>query len=246
MSAGARAMSDWFRARRDARLQKLMMSVPRKYEYLRVIDIGGSMSYWDRLGIDFLKKHKIHVDILNLFDAEFHQRADCDEIFNFIIGDARLTGLPDFSYDLCHSNSVIEHVGLWWDFEAFAREVRRLAPVYYVQTPNFWFPVDPHYWRFPGIHWLPRPVRVRLLQLLPLAHAGRAPDYRTACEYADDARLLNRAQMRCLFPDADLHAERVLLLAKSWIAVGRGAAADGGDRASGHAGALPQRATRRM
>jgi hypothetical protein len=219
MSSTTRAISDWFRTRRDVRLKKLIASTPRKGEFLRIIDIGGSMAYWDRLGIDFLRSQKVRVDILNLYDTEFYRSADDHEIFAFIVGDARSTGLPDMGYDLCHSNSVIEHVGLWRDFEAFAREVLRLAPVYYVQTPNFWFPIDPHYWRFPAIHWLPRPVRVRLLQIFPLAHAGRAPDYRTACEFADAARLLNRAQMACLFPDADLQAERLLLLAKSWIAI---------------------------
>lgn len=221
MSAFVRRMSDRFRARRDEWIKNLIAQTPRKNEYLHIIDIGGSMAYWHRLGIDFLKKHKVRIDILNLLETEFFRSDEDSEIFNFIVGDARSTGLADMAYDLCHSNSVIEHVGLWWDFEAFAREVRRLAPVYYVQTPNFWFPVDPHFWRFPMIHWLPRPVRVRLLQKLPLAHAGRAPDYRTACEFADSARLLNRAQMECLFPDADLRAERMLLLAKSWMAIGR-------------------------
>ena len=223
MSHITRRISSWFRARRDERLKALIATTPRSGETLKIIDIGGSISYWRRVGIDFLINQKVRIDLVNLSDDEFYRSADDDQIFSCMIGDARATGLPDMSYDLCHSNSVIEHVGLWWDFESCANEIRRIAPVYYVQTPNFWFPVDPHFWRFPTIHWLPRPARIRLIQMLPLAFSGRAPDYRTACEFADDARLLNRAQMRCLFPEAELHAERFLLLAKSFIAIGRSA-----------------------
>jgi hypothetical protein len=29
-----------------------------------------------------------------------------------------------------------------------------VADRYFVQAPNWWFPVDPHY-LVPGIHWLP-------------------------------------------------------------------------------------------
>ena len=246
MSHITRRISSWFRARRDERLKALIANTPRNGETLKIIDIGGSISYWQGVGTDFLKNHKVHIDLINLSDDEFYHSADDDRIFSCIIGDARATGLPDMSYDLCHSNSVIEHVGLWWDFECCANEIRRIAPVYYVQTPNFWFPVDPHFWRWPTIHWLPRPARIRLIQMLPLAFSGRAPDYRTACEFADDARLLNRAQMRCLFPEAELHTERFLLLAKSFIAIGRGA--NGGSANGPHAHKardLPRRSSRR-
>lgn len=216
-----RKNSNYFRTRRDDKIRSLIINLKRKNEYLKIIDIGGSMSYWKRLGIDFLIENHVKIDILNWIDEELHRDVDEHEIFNFIVGDARKTEFSDMSYDICHSNSVIEHVGLWRDFEAFAHETRRLAPCYYIQTPNFWFPIEPHFWRFPIVHWLPRPMRIRLFQWLPLATSGRAPDYRTACNWTDGARLLNRAQMRCLYPDAVVSSERVLLLAKSLIAIRR-------------------------
>jgi hypothetical protein len=219
MTPLTRKISNHFRSQRDANIKALIASAPRRDEYLRIIDIGGSMSYWQRLGIDFLRAHKVKIDLLNLLDDELHRDVDDFEIFSFIVGDARATGLSDMSYDICHSNSVIEHVGLWWDFESFANETRRLAPSYYVQTPNFWFPIEPHFWRLPLFHWLPRPIRIRLFQYLPLATVGRAPDYRTACYFADRARLLNRPQMKCLFPDSDLLPERIIFFNKSYIAI---------------------------
>ena len=75
-------------------------------------------------------------------------------------GDAtNLSEFPDGSFDVVFSNSVIEHLQTFGNQEAMAREVRRLAPVFWVQTPNFWFPVEPHFLT-PAWHWLPVAARV--------------------------------------------------------------------------------------
>ena len=49
---------------------------------------------------------------------------------------------------------MIEHVGNHGAQQRFAEEIRRVGRNYYVQTPNRWFPVEPHFVT-PFIHYLP-------------------------------------------------------------------------------------------
>lgn len=101
---------------------------------------------------------------------------------------------------------------------AMANEVRRLAPHYFVQTPNFWFPIEPHF-RTAFFHWVPEQVRVRLLM-------ARGWGFYLKCETVDDAmarietaRCLNKRQFSALFPDARIVQERYMGLTKSFMAI---------------------------
>jgi hypothetical protein len=122
------------------------------------------------------------------------------------------------SFDLVHSNSVIEHVGRWDDMKAMAQEVRRLAPSYFVQTPYFWFPIEPHC-STAFFHWVPEPMRVSMLLRRPRWHWGQAPDVDTAMHLIESAVLIDHRMLNALFPDATIHRERFLGLTKSLIAV---------------------------
>src|SRR4051794_26662392 len=57
----------------------------------------------------------------------------------------------DNEFDLAYSNSVLEHVN---DRAGLAREIRRVARSWWVQTPAFSFPIEPHA-LLPFAHWLP-------------------------------------------------------------------------------------------
>ena len=99
-----------------------------------------------------------------------------------------------------------------------AHNVRRLAPIYFVQTPNFWFPYEPHF-RFPCFHWLPEQVRAELLLRLNLGFGGRRKTYDAAMRGVQSAALLSSRQLRELFPDAELVKERAFGLSKSFMAI---------------------------
>lgn len=110
----------------------------------------------------------------------------------------------DGEFDLAYSSSVIEHVPPARR-RAFAAELMRVARGWYVQTPAFSFPVEPHA-LLPFAHWLPRDLRRRYWRL------GAAGSW-------EDIALLRRGELAALFPGSDVRAERLGPLAKSWVAV---------------------------
>jgi SAM-dependent methyltransferase len=112
----------------------------------------------------------------------------------------------DDEFDLAYSNSVLEHIAPERR-AAFATEVKRVARGWWVQTPAWSFPVEPHA-LLPFAHWLP--VRARRAYW----RAGAAGDW-------EEIALLRRAELAALFGEPVV-AERLGPLAKSWIAYSRG------------------------
>ena len=180
---------------------------------IRLLDVGGSRAYWE--GARDLWGHlPLEITIVNLGaptvdDPPYYLRS----------GNAcGMQEYPDNSFDFVHSNSVIEHVGKWADMMAMAREVRRLARHYYVQTPNFGFPYEPHY-RTLFFHWYPEVVRARMLMRKKRGFRGPLPTLDRGMRDIQTVNLLNRSQMAELFGDARIETERVFGLAKSLIAI---------------------------
>lgn len=210
------SLSNAFRRKRDARLRQIIQSRLGSGTF-RILDLGGSGYYWERFGHDFLDMYDVEVTMMNIEPAEMD--GDLSGRVFAKQGDACSTGYPDNAFDFVHSNSLVEHLRSWDNMKKFAREVRRLAPSYYVQTPSWWFPVDPHFYKVPGFHWMPRRLRRVLLQRFPVAYSGRLPDREQAEDAIDDCQLLSASQLRQLFPDARIEREKVVGLTKSLIAV---------------------------
>jgi SAM-dependent methyltransferase len=121
----------------------------------------------------------------------------------FVQADASV-GLPfvDGEFELVYCSSVIEHVPPARR-EAFAKEIRRVGRGWYVQTPAFSFPLEPHA-LLPGAHWLPPRLR------RPYWKLGATAEW-------EEISLLQRTEMEALFGPAS--AERVGPLTKSWVCV---------------------------
>ncbi len=195
-----------FRQERMRRFLNLVGQQARRR--VRILDVGGTADYWRALPGLYGRKN-VEITIVNLDEREFD-----DENLKIRQGDAReLSHFADRSFDVVHSNSVIEHVGLWRDMQRMATEVRRLAPRYFVQTPNYWFPLEPHF-RLPLVQFLPEAVRAVVVEALK-----RNPTRGAAIEVVRSTILLSTGQMRALFPDARLERERFAGLTKSLIAV---------------------------
>ena len=90
-----------------------------------------------------------------------------------VVGDATdLGAFADGQFDVAFSNSVIEHLFTYEAQSHMARELQRVGRAHWVQTPNFWFPIEPHF-LVPAWHWLPEDARVAVLTRRGVGWAGR-------------------------------------------------------------------------
>jgi SAM-dependent methyltransferase len=104
----------------------------------------------------------------------------------YVQGDACALPFADGSFDVVHSNAVIEHVGGRERQQAFVREAVRVGRRVFLTTPNRWFPVEVHT-RLPLVHWLPDGLEARAYDL-----AGKP--------WAKENHLLGPSELRALFP----------------------------------------------
>jgi len=108
----------------------------------------------------------------------------------------------DDEFDLVYCSSVVEHVPPARR-AAFAAELRRVGRGWFVQTPAFGFPLEPHS-LLPGAHWLPVPLRRAYWRL------GVTGGW-------EEISLLRRSELESLFGRA--LPERFGPLVKSWVSI---------------------------
>jgi hypothetical protein len=143
----------------------MLNSIPRT---VSVLDLGGTQHYWEMMAKGSSLLEKVQVTVLNIQP----QKTSVPN-FTSVAGDARdMPQCKDKQFDFIHSNSTIEHVGNYLDQKKMADEVARIGKRYYVQTPNRYFPIEPHF-VFPFFQFLPIPVRVWLLQHFKLGKTAR-------------------------------------------------------------------------
>jgi hypothetical protein len=204
------------RSRRFAKIQALIETILAEQDRCEILDLGGTEIYW-LIGEDFIRRnrHRLSFTLVNIERQDVRQR----DLFESIAGSATDHELlAGRRFDLVHSNSVIEHVGVWRDMQAFALNTRRLAPRYYVQTPNYWFPYEPHF-RSPGFQYLPERVRVALIMRFQLGFFQKIDDRAEAESIIYHHRLIATGQMARLFPDGEVSHEKFAGLNKSIIAI---------------------------
>jgi hypothetical protein len=210
---GPHSTGNRFRSERFRLFQEIIDQVIAEKQTCRILDVGGTPRYWQTFG-EGLDWKRLSVSILNLSSSPIDHPG-----LQFVTGDARnMKEFKDFSFDVVHSNSVLEHVGRWDDMVSMANEIRRLAPRYFVQTPYFWFPIEPHA-RFPLLHWMPESWRYRIIMKRTCGFWQRQTDLGRAVNQIQGAVLVDKGQLRYLFPDARIIPERYLALTKSLMAI---------------------------
>lgn len=176
-------------------------------ERTSILDLGGDAPTWESHALER------RVTLLNLDPRSLrgHEAA--------VVASALTVPFTDRAFDVVFSNSVIEHLGTAQRQQDFAAEVRRLCKTgYFVQTPNKWFPIEPHYLA-PFVQFVPLSIRPHVIRwATPRGWLGK-PSRERCAELCHEIRLLDAREMSQLFPEARIVRERFFGLTKSVIAI---------------------------
>ena len=198
------------RRKRFALFESLIAPLPRP---LRILDIGGTTGFWEQMG--FVEKEDIEIVLLNLSQVEVHYPN-----FTSVAGDAsKALEFKDNEFDIVFSNSVIEHVGGFEQQRIMAEEVQRIGKKFFVQTPNRYFPIEPHF-LFPFFQFLPQWYRVWLVTNFKMGWHPKILRKENAIEIVNSIHLLSKPALVKLFPDAIIYKEQLFGFSKSFIVYG--------------------------
>lgn len=201
-----RPLAATFRRKRFRLIRSLTSALPRP---LTILDVGGTEFFWQQVG--FTGDADVRIVLLNLSKVAVEHPN-----FVSVVGDAtNMREYGDKEFDLVFSNSVIEHVGGYDQQQRMAEEVRRVGKRFCVQTPNRYFPIEPHF-LIPFFQFYPMWLKVFLSQTVDIGSYGKISDQREAEEYFRMLRLLTETELRALFPEARVHKESVCGVTKSF------------------------------
>ena len=201
------SLASSFRSKRLNLFKGFVAGLPKP---VKILDIGGTPEFWKHAG---LEASDVEITLLNLALVE----TDLPNV-NSIAGDATdLSAFADKSFDIAFSNSVIEHLFCFQNQQKMAREARRVSSYHFIQTPNFWFPIEPH-WVFPCFQYFPKTARIFLTRYFNLGHLKRSASWYAARQQVEEIQLLSRSEMARLFPESKIWEEKLLFFSKSFVA----------------------------
>jgi ubiquinone/menaquinone biosynthesis C-methylase UbiE len=199
---------------RRQRMQHFRNLLEKLYhgQQLAILDVGGTYQYWFNSGL--LDKNKYHLTLLNLSASLLPPGSSG---FSAVAGNAMGLDYGDDSFDVVFSNSVIEHMGSRHGQRLMAAEVMRVGKAYYVQTPSYWFPLEPHS-RIPFFQFVPRSIRALMIWKLRINYFPTKPTYRECLLQSDSTIMLTKREFQSLFPSAEIYVERLYGIDKSYTA----------------------------
>lgn len=200
--------SDNLRRKRFTLFKELVSTLPRP---LSILDVGGTKTFWETMGFG---EYDIRIVLLNLTRTEVSY-----PYMTSVSGDARdMSEFGDKEFDVVFSNSVIEHVGDYYQQKRMANEVLRVGKRFFLQTPNRSFPVESHFF-YPLFQFYPLWLRLFIGHHLDVGWfkyiKGKEKE-----DFVRSLRLLSETELQELFPGAVIRREKFLGLTKSLLVHG--------------------------
>ncbi|RZS95205.1 methyltransferase family protein [Cecembia calidifontis] len=200
-------------AMREKRFQIFEQLINRNFDkdqVIRVLDVGGTAYFWKDK--ELIKNGRLKITLLNL-----EKENGVPEGMESMAGDATdLSMFEDGHFDLVFSNSVIEHLYTWENQQKMAKECVRVSKKYFIQTPNKHFFIEAHY-AIPFIQYASKKLTYNVLTKTKLSRMRRWKP-QDAQQYLDEIRLINKKEMKKLFPGAKIYKEKMLGMTKSFTA----------------------------
>jgi len=176
----------------------------------KILDVGGTEDYWNKINLIFGTNFQPIIN--NISKDELDQGN-----FSVIVDDCKsLSSIKDNTFDIAYSNSVIEHLSTFEEQQEMADNLKRVSKYYFVQTPAFIFPFEPHF-LFPFFHWLPRRIKIWLILHFSLGWFKKCTNKIDAELLVNSIRILKKRELKILFKDAALIKEKFLMMSKSYI-----------------------------
>mgnify|MGYP000698551214 CR=1 len=201
------SIGDRFRSKRFRFFEQFLS----KYEgNVSILDVGGTENFWKNRNLDSHTNVKITLLNLSKEDTTLPYIAS-------VAGDA--TNMNSFNtgqFDVVFSNSVIEHLYTFKNQRSMASECRRVGKYFFVQTPNKYFFLEPHY-LLPYFQFVPKKIGFWLLTKTILSRGYRWSD-EDARQYLEEIRLLSLNEFSELFEHGAIYHEKFLGMSKSYTA----------------------------
>lgn len=195
-----------FRKRRVNLFKRLTFNLPKP---VKIIDIGGTIEFWRRTTLYNNSDYKI--SIVNL-----EKQTPDKKIKVYQADGCFLDFIKDNQFDISFSNSTIEHLNSRKKQIKMAQELMRISKNLFLQTPNYYFPIEPHF-HLPFFQFLPFKIKVALLKKLKLEGRGKANQEKKIIENIKSINLLTKSEIRSIFPEHKISREKYYGLTKSFI-----------------------------
>jgi len=201
------------RKKRFAFLQDRIEALIAEKGSCKILDIGGDIGYWKHIGWE---DQRCHIYLLNLYENNLAEKDA--ENFHAVVGNALDIPFEAGEFDLVFSNSVIEHVGSEANQQLFAEEVKRICDRYIIQTPSFWFPLEPHS-LLPLFQFIPHRLRALLIMRFNINYFPRAETYAEALAVSRSTIMFTKKRFSKLFPGAEIRVEKLYGIPKSYTVI---------------------------
>lgn len=169
-----------------------------------LLDVGGGVGHGFREIWNYFAKI-IVVDINEKTMEAVRREVEHAEL---IVGNACDLSLNDKSVDYVFSNALIEHISKERRYR-FASEVQRVTRKgYFITTPNYYFPYEPHY-KMPFWQYLPEGIKRESSKYFTIGWCAKGNYKRID--------LLSAEELRRLFPKANVKGLRITIRPETLI-----------------------------